>query len=100
MLKSIVKILKGKKEPKVKYPESVIKVVEYILSHVQKCGEKYDINLELLSDMCLLISQSELPAQKLESISNYSQTLVEMLKEKGGEHLIKNIDVIRGNLGM
>jgi hypothetical protein len=50
--------------------------------------------------MCLLISQSELPAHKLESISNYSQTLVEILKEKGGEHLIKNIDVIRGNLGM
>lgn len=34
MLKSIVKILKGKKEPKVKYADSVIKVVDYILSHV------------------------------------------------------------------
>ena len=77
-----------------------IDLADHILSQTAKCGEKYDINLELLSELCLQISSLDLPIANSESISKSTVTLIDILKEKGGDSLIKNIDLIRKNLAL
>ena len=104
ILKAICEILKQQKrspgEGKTEYPASLQRVTSYLLRHTAHCGEKYDINLELLSEICVLISQSEISMNYSEEICQNSTILIEILKEKGGDALVKNIDVIRGNLAL
>ena len=75
-------------------------LVSHILTSVENCGEKYDINLELLSAMCVLVSSKEIPIGHIEQINKSSKALIDILKEKGGDTLVKNIDVIRSNLAL
>jgi hypothetical protein len=58
------------------------------------------MNLELLSDLCLHISSLDLPLANSESVSKSTLVLIDLLKEKGGDALIKNIDLIRKNLAL
>jgi hypothetical protein len=78
----------------------VFEITAYILNQVESCGEKYDINLELLSSLCVAVSSKEIPIQYIESINKSSKALIEILKEKGGDQLVKNVDVIRTNLAL
>ena len=77
---------------------AVIDVCRYIIGQTVKCGEKYDMNLEQLSELCLLLSSCDLAASIEEEVHSNILKIVEMLKEKGGDTLIKNIDVIKKNV--
>jgi len=104
ILKAICEILKQQKrsqsEGKTEYSASLQSLTSYLLRQAAQCGEKYDMNLELLSEVCVMISQSEISINYSEEICQSSTILIEMLKEKGGDALVKNIDVIRGNLAL
>ena len=93
ILKSVCEILK-------KGGSDHFELVSHILTSVENCGEKYDINLELLSAMCVLVSSKEIPIEHIEQINKSSKALIDILKEKGGDALVKNIDVIRSNLAL
>jgi len=75
----------------------VFEVGNYILAHTAKCGEKYDINLALLSELCVTISGADIPIAYSEEMCKNSQVLVQILQDKGGDELRKNIDLIRSN---
>ena len=72
----------------------------FILESVSNCGEKYDINLELLSTLSVKVSSKEIPIKYIESINKSSTDLIQILKEKGGDQLVKNVDLIRTNLAL
>lgn len=75
-------------------------LVDFIFSHTAQCGEKYDINLVLLSDLCVAASSAGIPVAFSDSIAKSSTVLVTILKEKGGDDLLQNIDLIRANLAL
>ena len=96
ILKMLVEVIKGK-EYAGKYPDQVFEVADYILAHTAKCGEKYDINLALLSELCVTISGADIPIAYSEEMSKNAQVLVQILQDKGGDELRKNVDLIRSN---
>jgi hypothetical protein len=96
ILKMIVQVIKSK-EYAGKYPDQVFDLGNYIFSHTAKCGEKYDINLALLSELCVTISSADIPIAYSEEMCKNSQVLVQMLQAKGGDELLMNIDLIRSN---
>ena len=59
ILKSLCEILK-------KGGSDHFELVAHILTQVENCGEKYDINLEMLSAMCVLVSSKEIPIAHIE----------------------------------
>lgn len=73
-------------------------LIDFILAHTAQCGEKYDINLVLLSELCVSSSSADIPAAFSDSIEKNSANLIAILKEKGGDDLLKNVDLIRANL--
>lgn len=76
-------------------------LADFVLEHTAKQGEKYDVNLEQLSEACLQVSSSvDLSAALVDKLSKNSETLLAMLQEKGSESLRKNIDLIRANFAM
>ena len=52
---------RSKDSLKLQVTGEVMKVIDFILAHTAKCGEKYDMNLELLSQMCLMVSTCDIP---------------------------------------
>ena len=96
ILKMMVQVIQSK-EYSGKYPNQIFEVANYILAHTAKCGEKYDINLVLLSELCVTISGTDIPIAYNEDMCKNSQVLVQILQDKGGDELLKNIDLIRSN---
>ena len=47
-----------------------------------------------------MVSTCDIPLSMVDSINKNSSVLIEILKEKGGDGLVKNIDLIRSNLGL
>lgn len=81
-------------------PNNLVSVANRVLKQTAECGEKYDMNLELLSELCLILSQSEVSANHSDELCKHSRVLIDILKAKGGDVLLKNIDVIRANLAL
>jgi uncharacterized protein YwgA len=93
ILKTLVSILK-------KGGNDHFELVNHILGQVEACGEKYDINLQELSTICVLVSNKEIPIAYIESVNKSTLVLIELLREKGTDSLVKDIDVIRANLAL
>jgi len=112
MLKTLVSIISStcrihkqrsaaaKNMPAENLPDDLVSAGIYTLNQTAQCGEKYDINLELLSELCLLLSQSEVAASHSDELCKNSLALIDILKEKGCDALLKNIDVIKANLAL
>lgn len=78
-------------------PLHVIELCSFILSQTVQCGEKYDTNLEQLSELCLGLSQCNLQASLEDPIRQNALKICQMFIDKGGDQLVQNVDVIRRN---
>jgi len=99
MLTAIVRIIKDERaQRKNALSSDAFALADFVLEATAKQGEKYDANLELLSEACLQISQVDIPGTLADRISKNSETLVEILQERGADSLRKNVDLIRAKL--
>lgn len=101
-LKTLNQVIKAEKavNKTVLAPET-LGLADFVLEHTAKQGEKYDVNLELLSEVALQLSSNvEIPAALADKLSKNSAALIELLKEKGTESLQKNIDLISVNFAL
>ena len=98
MVSAVAKTVEKKDQNKPAFDSELAGLTDFILSHTAQCGEKYDINLSLLSDLCVSASSADIPAAFADSIEKNSFVLITILKEKGGDELLKNVDLIRANL--
>jgi len=73
----------------------------FVISHAAKCGEKYETNLQLLSDIAVLATANEPTTRGNTELAHSCEDLIALLTEKSKddkEHLLKDIDVIRNNI--
>jgi len=99
MLTAIVRIIKDERAQKKNVLSSeTFALADFVLEATAKQGEKYDTNLELLSEACLQISQVDIPGTLADRISKNSETLVQILQDRGADSLRKNVDLIRAKL--
>ena len=70
----------------------------FAVEHAAKCGEKYEQNLSLLSDLAVLVTEHKPTIEKNPQLKDACEALIELLVDKDKEELVKDIDVIRNNL--
>ena len=70
------------------------------MENVGDLGEKYDINLALISDIVLLFVEGPLTMVQIgeDRFKANIQKIIKLLLEKGTEALIKNVDLIRKHI--
>lgn len=98
MMVAVAKAVGKKDQDRPVFSGELAGLIDFILAHTARCGEKYDINLILLSDLCVWSSSADIPVAFSDSIEKNSLNLITILKEKGGDDLLKNVDLIRANL--
>jgi hypothetical protein len=73
----------------------------FVISHAAKCGEKYETNLQLLSDIAVIVTGHEPTTRGNTELAKSCEDVIKLLTEKSKddkEHLLKDIDVIRNNI--
>lgn len=78
-----------------------IDLVCFIIKTISDMGEKYDMNLSVISDLVLIFTEKHFKklGQSKEEIASHIMNVLKLINEKGQESLKKNSDVIKHNIG-